>query len=65
MTLEEFMGLPKEEKPRSDLTSSLDEVETPSWHKTELEATAKRFENGEEVPIDFEEAKAILRNERR
>jgi len=49
----------------ADLTSSPDEVDSPSWHKTELEATASRVANGEEVPVDFTDAKMILRRERR
>jgi hypothetical protein len=71
VTAAEIRELPKEEKLRmmellwADLTSSPDEVDSPSWHKTELEATASRVANGEEVPVDFTDAKMILRRERR
>ena len=70
VTAQEIKELPKDEKLRimellwSDLTASSDDVASPSWHGTELEATAKRFANGLEEPIDFTHAKAILRSER-
>ena len=70
VTAEEIRELPKEEKLRmmellwSDLTASSDDVASPSWHEAELEGTAKRFAAGQEKPIDFTEAKAILRSER-
>tara|TARA_R110000850_G_scaffold273431_1_gene409848 strand:- start:1104 stop:1322 length:219 start_codon:yes stop_codon:yes gene_type:complete len=71
VTAEDIKELPRDEKFRmmellwSDLTASSDEVDSPSWHKPKLEATAERFVNGEEVPIDFTEAKSILQRERR
>lgn len=70
VTAEEIKALPRDEKLRmmellwADLTASSNEIESPSWHKTELEATAERFANGEEVPIDFAEARAILQRDR-
>ncbi|MEM9281127.1 MAG: addiction module protein [Verrucomicrobiota bacterium] len=70
VTAQEIKELPKVEKLRmmellwSDLTASSDDVASPSWHETELEKTAKRFAAGQEEPIDFTEAKAILRSER-
>ena len=70
VTAEDIKELPKDEKLRmmellwSDLTATSDGVASPSWHNAELAATAKRFADGDEVPIDFNEAKAILRKER-
>ena len=70
VTAADIKELPRDEKLRmmellwSDLTASPDEVDSPSWHKAELEATAERFANGEEVPINLTEAKAILQRER-
>ncbi len=71
VTAEDIKELPKQEKLRmmellwADLTSSSEDLDSPRWHEKELNATAERLANGEEAPIDFVEAKAMLRAERR
>jgi hypothetical protein len=38
----------------ADLAAKPDELESPSWHAEELDATTKRVQTGEEKPIDWE-----------
>ena len=46
-----------------DLMKNPDEIPSPEWHSDVLSARAQRVENGEAVFKDFEDSKAILRDE--
>lgn len=37
-------------------------IESPDWHKEELNKTEKKLSLGEELKVDWEEAKNQLRN---
>ncbi len=47
-----------------DLSSSPDELDSPDWHRSELQETQKRYLAGEEKPVDWSVAKEQLRNQR-
>lgn len=47
-----------------DLSASGGEVDSPAWHGEELQATAKRAALGLEQPVDWAEAKRMLREDR-
>lgn len=44
------------------LTQNEADYESPPWHEDALRETAKRYEAGEEQPIDWAVAKRELRN---
>jgi hypothetical protein len=46
-----------------DLMKNPDEIPSPDWHTEVLSARAQRIKTGEAVFKDFEENKAILRDE--
>ena len=46
-----------------DLMKNPDDIPSPDWHGGVLAARAQRVESGEAVFKDFEESKAILRDE--
>jgi len=48
----------------SDLTSYTDELESPGWHRPEVQETEKRYLEGEEKPVDWGVAKEQLRSRR-
>ncbi len=49
----------------SDLTSSSDELDCPSWHIKALQETSGRYETAKELPISWSSAKEQLISERR
>ncbi len=67
LTIEEIARMSREEKIRvmeaiwTDLSQNAAEVESPAWHKDALEETRARVESGEEKPVGWERAKAIIR----
>lgn len=71
MTVEEIRRLPIEEKFRimemiwEDLSRNEESVSSPAWHEEELKATTARVAEGEEEALDWAEAKATLRSERK
>ena len=70
MSTQEILDLPRLEKLRviellwADLAKDEDTIESPEWHQAVLEETAKRVKSGEESPMDWAEAKKILREKR-
>lgn len=66
ITKEQFGGMPLDQKLRlmeelwDDIRSHEEELESPEWHREELEATQKRFDAGLEKPIPWDEAKRKL-----
>lgn len=66
ITKEQIKEMPLDQKLRlmedlwDDLRSHEEEIESPDWHREELEATQKRYEAGLEKPIPWEEAKRQL-----
>ncbi len=46
-----------------DLLASQEQVESPRWHQEALKETEARVAAGLEEPIDWEQAKAKLRQE--
>ena len=66
---EQIQRLTKKEKLMAieaiweDLLSSKEEIESPSWHLKALKETEERVAAGLEEPIDWEQAKAKLREE--
>jgi hypothetical protein len=68
ITESEIRKMPIEEKLRifeaiwADLSRHADSVESPDWHRSELEATERRRVQGLEVPMDWDQAKQKLRN---
>lgn len=71
VTEEQILELPRKEKLRvmemiwSDLEASLQPLNSPKWHQEALKETSLRFGEGLETPVPLEDAKEILRNERR
>jgi hypothetical protein len=49
----------------SDLTSSSDELDCPSWHIEALQETSRRYDTGKELPTSWISAKEQLISERR
>jgi hypothetical protein len=48
----------------SDLASSTDELESPAWHRVEVQGAENRYLAGEEKPVDWNVAKEQLRSGR-
>jgi len=48
----------------SDLTSCTDELESPGWHRSEVQEAERRYLVGEEKPVDWSVAKEQLRSRR-
>lgn len=67
MSAFEIQQLPRQEKLKlmetlwADLSRDEAELESPAWHADALRETAARRERGEETLLDWEEAKAKLR----
>ena len=67
MSVLEFQQMPQAEKLRlmealwMDLSREEQGLESPAWHATELTATAQRLADGQEEVMDWERAKAALR----
>jgi hypothetical protein len=67
MSLLEIQQLPRLEKLRlmedlwTDLSREDAELESPAWHADALRETADRVARGEETLLDWEDAKAKLR----
>jgi Putative addiction module component len=59
------MSLEQKLRAMEELWESLSELKdsfpSPSWHEDRLRETAKRYEAGQEQPIDWEAAKDELR----
>jgi hypothetical protein len=49
------------EQPWASPTSEESTLESPSWHGDVLENTVGRYKAGEEQPLDWVEAKRLLR----
>lgn len=70
ITAEEILQLPRIEKLKvmgllwEDLTTAPDEIKSPAWHGHALAETERRVIAGSEVPVDWDEAKNLLRSER-
>ena len=70
VTAEEIMQLPRAEKLRvmgliwEELSSNPSEIPSPAWHGEALAETERRVASGEEVSMDWSEAKDLLRRER-
>jgi hypothetical protein len=45
-----------------DLSQNEADVESPDWHREELELTEKRVRAGQEKSVDWETAKRQIRN---
>lgn len=71
VTIEDIRQLTKDEKLRvmeaiwADLTSNGEDIESPAWHEKKLQETTERVATGQETPIDWANAKADLRAERK
>jgi hypothetical protein len=67
MSALEIQQLPRQEKLRlmeilwDDLSRNDTEFESPAWHADALRETAERRARGEEALLDWDEAKAKLR----
>ena len=67
MSITEIRALPREEKWKlmevlwSDLSENEETLESPGWHLATLQATEARWKSGEEVPMDWSNAKVELR----
>jgi len=48
----------------ADLSSSTDTLDSPVWHRAELQETERRYLAGDEKPVDWSTAKEQLRNHR-
>ncbi len=65
MTADDIRQLPKDEKLRlmeliwSDLTATDDNLISPGWHGDVLKETAERVAAGEELPVDWAQAKRL------
>ena len=46
-----------------DLSHNADSIQSPAWHKNILQQRAQRVASGEEVAIDWKNAKEMLRVE--
>ena len=46
----------------ADLSSSADTLDSPGWHRSELQETESRYLAGDEKPLDWGLAKEKLRN---
>lgn len=45
----------------ADMTAHAEDMESPAWHREELQKTARRYADGKEAPIDWTSAKHQLR----
>jgi len=67
MSALEIQQLPRQEKLKlmetlwADLSRDEAELESPAWHADALRETAERRARGEEATLDWEQAKAKLR----
>ena len=46
----------------AELAKHQDRIESPAWHEQELKKTDQRIADGLEEPIEWEEAKRILKD---
>lgn len=66
ITKEQIREMPMDQKLRlmeylwDDILANGDQLESPDWHRGELEDAQKRYEAGLERPIPWEEAKRQL-----
>ncbi|NQW99336.1 addiction module protein [bacterium] len=72
MSIQELaLQLPRVEKMQllealwMDLSGDAKEFESPLWHEALLRQTEQRVASGEEVVVDWDEAKRLLRGEPR
>lgn len=72
MSIQELaLQLPRVEKMQlmealwMDLSGEAREFESPLWHEALLRQTEQRVASGEEVVVDWDEAKRLLRGEPR
>lgn len=71
MSALEIKQMPRQEKLRlmealwEDLSRDEADVESPAWHADVLRETAARYSRGEEKVLDWEEAKAQLRKNKK
>ncbi len=69
MSIAEIKSLPREEKLKlmemlwTELSADDEKLESPDWHRVELEKTRARFDAGLEETLDWEDAKKELRRE--
>jgi putative addiction module component (TIGR02574 family) len=67
MSIAEIRALPRIEKLKlmealwADLAQDENALDSPEWHRAELEEAERRFAAGHEEIIDWEEAKKRLR----
>ena len=67
MSRSEIQQMPRQEKLRlmealwDDLSRDEAELESPVWHATALAETQQRLDKGQEQVLDWEQAKAELR----
>jgi Putative addiction module component len=67
MSALEIQQMPRREKLKlmetlwADLSRDEAEVESPAWHADALRETSERVARGEEMILDWEQAKAELR----
>jgi hypothetical protein len=70
MSALEIQQLPRQEKLRlmeilwDDLSRNAAEFESPAWHAEALRETTERRARGEESLLDWDEAKAKLRQDK-
>ena len=70
MSLLEIQQLPRQEKLKlmeilwAELSRDEAELESPAWHADALRETTERHARGEEVLLDWEQAKEKLRSGR-
>lgn len=63
----DIKNLSREEKLRimeaiwEDLSREDEQVESPDWHRRELDDTQRRLEDGQETVVDWDTAKKELR----
>ena len=68
MSIAEIKALPRIEKIKlmeqiwADLSQDDEALESPDWHRAELEKTEKRLAAGQEQVLDWTEAKKRLRS---
>lgn len=68
MSVQDIQRLPRQEKLRlmealwADLSREEQEYESPAWHGDALKETVVRLAAGKEQVLDWEDAKAKLRN---
>lgn len=71
VTASDIRQLPRQEKLKvmellwADLSAEDADLDSPSWHADRLRETEGRVAEGNEKPLDWEDAKEILRTERK